>query len=68
MWSSLFTAVSEASLLQYTVPIVGVELGETQLTLVGVGMILLLLVGSGFFSSSEIALFSLPAHQVDAMV
>ncbi|MFC7097547.1 hemolysin family protein [Halobaculum marinum] len=31
-------------------------------------MILLLLVGSGFFSSSEIALFSLPAHQVDAMV
>jgi CBS domain containing-hemolysin-like protein len=31
-------------------------------------MVLLLLVGSGFFSSSEIAMFSLPTHQVDAMV
>nr|WP_229112225.1 hemolysin family protein [Halapricum desulfuricans] len=31
-------------------------------------MILFLLVGSGFFSSSEIAMFSLPPHQVDAMV
>nr|WP_229122962.1 hemolysin family protein [Halapricum desulfuricans] len=31
-------------------------------------MILFLIIGSGFFSSSEIAMFSLPAHQVDAMV
>nr|WP_248910959.1 hemolysin family protein [Halocatena marina] len=28
----------------------------------------MLLMGSGFFSSSEIALFSLPAHQIDAMI
>jgi len=68
MWSSLLTAASEASLLQYTVPVVGVELGQTAVTAIGIGMILLLLMGSGFFSSSEIAMFSLPAHQIDAMV
>ncbi|WP_432277077.1 DUF21 domain-containing protein [Halobacterium salinarum] len=38
------------------------------MTGIGIGLILLLIVGSGFFSSSEIALFSLPSHQVDAMV
>ncbi len=67
MWSVLLTTAS-AVLLQYTVPVVGVELSQTAVTVIGIGMILLLLVGSGFFSSSEIALFSLPAHQVDAMV
>jgi CBS domain containing-hemolysin-like protein len=66
--ASVLVAVSEASTTLYTVPIVGVELGQTGVTLVGVLMILMLLVGSGFFSSSEIALFSLPAHQIDAMV
>lgn len=49
-------------------PVIGVELGQAEITAVGVLMILLLLMGSGFFSSSEIALFSLPAHQIDAMV
>ena len=68
MWPSLLTAASEVSLLQYTMPIVGVELSQTAVTAIGIGMILLLLIGSGFFSSSEIALFSLPAHQVDAMI
>ncbi len=62
------TAVAEASAPLYTVPVVGIELGQTAFTVVGVSIILLLLMGSGFFSSSEIALFSLPAHQVDAMV
>ncbi|MFC6723601.1 hemolysin family protein [Halobium palmae] len=57
-----------ASIAQYTVPAIGVELGQTQVALIGVLMILVLLVGSGFFSSSEIALFSLPTHQIDAMV
>ncbi|MFC7228360.1 hemolysin family protein [Salinirubellus salinus] len=68
MWPSPLTAASTAGLLQYTVPIVGVELGQTTVTAIGVVLILLLLVGSGFFSSSEIAMFSLPAHQIDAMV
>ncbi|WP_229110004.1 hemolysin family protein [Halapricum desulfuricans] len=68
MWSPLLTAASEATFLQYTVPVVGVELGQTTVTVIGIGLILLLLMGSGFFSSSEIALFSLPSHQIDAMV
>jgi CBS domain containing-hemolysin-like protein len=68
MLSVLLTAAFETSLLQYTAPVVGVELGQTGVTAIGVSMILLLVVGSGFFSSSEIALFSLPAHQIDGMV
>ena len=66
--SVALTAVSEAAIVLSTVPLVGIELGQTAITVVGVSMILLLLVGSGFFSSSEIALFSLPTHQIDAMV
>jgi CBS domain containing-hemolysin-like protein len=68
MWISLLTALPGGRLLQYSVPVTGVELGQTAVTGIGIGLILLLLVGSGFFSSSEIALFSLPNHQIDAMV
>ena len=48
--------------------ILGIELNQTAVTGVGILMIMVLLVGSGFFSSSEIALFSLSAHQTDAMI
>jgi len=65
---SVLTAISGASIILSTIPILGVELGQTEITAIGIIMILMLLVGSGFFSSSEIALFSLPAHQIDAMV
>ncbi|MFC7176964.1 hemolysin family protein [Halosegnis marinus] len=68
MWSSLLAPLPEASLLQYTVPLLGTELAQTTVTAIGAGLIVLLLLGSGFFSSSEIAMFSLPAHQIDAMV
>ena len=68
MGSFALTAIAGASLLQYTVPVVGVELGQPAVTAVGICLILLLLMGSGFFSSSEIALFSLPNHQIDAMI
>ena len=68
MMSSVLVVAPEAGITLYTVPVVGVELGQTGVTAIGVLLILLLLMGSGFFSSSEIALFSLPAHQIDAMV
>lgn len=68
MESSVLTAASEAGITLYTVPVVGIELGQAGVTVVGVLLILMLLMGSGFFSSSEIALFSLPAHQIDAMI
>ena len=50
------------------VQIVGTELSKTTITVGGILMILFLIMGSGFFSSSEIAMFSLPPHQVEAMV
>jgi CBS domain containing-hemolysin-like protein len=50
------------------VQILGIELNQTAITGVGILMIMVLLVGSGFFSSSEIALFSLSTHQTDAMI
>jgi len=68
MGVSVLTAASAISTTLYTVPVVGIELGQTGVTAVGIFLILLLLMGSGFFSSSEIALFSLPTHQVDAMI
>ena len=68
MMSSVFTAVAEASTILSTVPVIGLELGQTAITGIGVMMILLLIMGSGFFSSSEIAMFSLSTHQIDAMV
>jgi putative hemolysin len=68
MMSSVLTAVAEASTPLSTVPILGLELGQTAITGIGVLMILLLIMGSAFFSSSEIAMFSLSPHQIDAMV
>lgn len=68
MWNLLVIALADPSNLLYTVPVVGVELGQTAVTGIGIGIILFLLMGSGFFSSSEIAMFSLSAHQIDAMV
>ena len=68
MLPTALTVVSGVGILQYTVPVAGIELGQTAVTAIGVCLILLLLMGSGFFSSSEIAMFSLPAHQIDAMV
>ncbi len=68
MITDVFVTGVVTGLAQTSLPVVGVELGRPQVTLLGAGLILLLLLGSGFFSSSEIAMFSLPTHQVDAMV
>jgi len=68
MLSSVLTAAARASTTLFTVPFIGVELGQAEFTVIGILMILMLLMGSGFFSSSEIAMFSLSPHQVDAMI
>ncbi len=58
MWTSLLTALSEGRLLQYTVPITGIELGQTAVTAIGMSLILLLLVGSGFFLVGDCVVLS----------
>ncbi|MFD1512503.1 hemolysin family protein [Halomarina rubra] len=68
MWSPALAAAFEASDTLHSVLFVGIELGDRGVTIVGLVLILFLIMGSGFFSSSEIALFSLPTHRVDAMV
>ena len=44
------------------------DIGETTLTTVGVVLILLLIGLSAFFSSSEIAMFSLAPHRVESLL
>jgi len=45
-----------------------VEFSDAQFTAIGALVILVLIGLSAFFSSSEIAMFSLPAHRVEALV
>jgi putative hemolysin len=68
MTTSVLSVMAMVSTSLTTVPVVGIELGQTAFTVVGLCTILLLIMGSGFFSSSEIAMFSLSAHKIDAMV
>ncbi|MFC6905311.1 hemolysin family protein [Halalkalicoccus tibetensis] len=56
----------DASLLAQ-VDALGIELTTQMVTILGIATIVLLIVLSGFFSSSEIAMFSLAEHRVDAM-
>jgi len=46
----------------------GVEISEGAITIAGTALLLVLIGLSAFFSSSEIAMFSLPAHRVEALV
>ncbi|MFC6767571.1 hemolysin family protein [Natrinema soli] len=51
----------------YEIPVVGLEIDQSMVTVLG-ALALVVLVGlSAFFSSSEIALFSIPKHRVEAM-
>ncbi len=51
----------------YEIPVVGLEIDQSVVTILGV-LALVVLVGlSAFFSSSEIALFSIPKHRVEGM-
>ena len=50
------------------IPDIATEMDLTTITILGILTLLVLIVLSGFFSSSEIAMFSLPAHRVDGLV
>ncbi|GCF13844.1 DNA-binding protein [Haloarcula mannanilytica] len=50
------------------VEVVGVPIPQNVVLLGGIATIVLLIVLSAFFSSSEIAMFSLPAHRTEALV
>jgi len=51
-----------------TFDVVGVAVPESAVLVGGVATIVFLIVLSAFFSSSEIAMFSLPAHRTEALV
>jgi len=61
-------ALLEGVLLTYEIPLVGMEIEESTVTILGAAVVVVLIALSGFFSSSEIAMFSLPKHRVDGMV
>jgi CBS domain containing-hemolysin-like protein len=48
--------------------VLGVTVPESAVVIGGVGTIVVLIILSAFFSSSEIAMFSLPAHRTEALV
>ncbi|KDE58269.1 DNA-binding protein [Halostagnicola sp. A56] len=58
----------EILLATYEVPAVGLELDQSTVTIFGSIALVVLLALSAFFSSSEIAMFSLPKHRVEGMV
>ncbi|WP_324664939.1 hemolysin family protein [Haloarcula sediminis] len=62
------TAVTLSAVPLQTFDVVGVTVPESAVLVGGIGTILLLIVLSAFFSSSEIAMFSLPAHRTEALV
>ena len=54
--------------MQRTFDVVGIAVPESAVLVGGVATIVLLIILSAFFSSSEIAMFSLPAHRTEALV
>ena len=58
----------EAALAVYEVPVLGLEVDRSIVTIVGSLAVAVLIALSGFFSSSEIAMFNLPKHRLEGMV
>jgi len=52
----------------YEIPWIGLEFDRSTVTTVGVLAVAALIGLSGFFSSSEIAMFNLPKHRLDGMI
>ncbi len=64
----LQSSLLEATLAAYTIPGTGFEVTQSTVTIAGVIVVAVLIALSGFFSSSEIAMFSLPKHRIEGMV
>jgi len=64
----LSTASAAATTALYTTPVVGIELTRSTVAILGTLTIAVLIGLSAFFSSSEIAMFSLAKHRIDSMV
>ncbi|NKE36940.1 HlyC/CorC family transporter [Natronococcus sp. JC468] len=62
------SSLLEVVLAAYELPVVGLEVDESLVTILGVLVLVVLLGLSAFFSSSEIALFNLPKHRLETMV
>ncbi|MFC4986997.1 hemolysin family protein [Saliphagus infecundisoli] len=62
------SAILEVALATYELPVIGTEINQTAVTVAGALVVVVLIGLSGFFSSSEIALFNLPKHRLDGMV
>ncbi|WIV67976.1 hemolysin family protein [Natrialbaceae archaeon AArc-T1-2] len=60
--------LGELVLATYDVPWLGVDVSRSAVTITGVVAVAVLIFLSGFFSSSEIAMFSLPKHRIEGMV
>ncbi|ELY91355.1 hypothetical protein C483_09956 [Natrialba hulunbeirensis JCM 10989] len=61
-------SLAEVWVALYEVPVVGLELEQTTVTLLGALTVTVLIGLSGFFSSSEIAMFNLSKHRLEGMV
>jgi CBS domain containing-hemolysin-like protein len=60
--TAVATSVTPAQVVEF------IPINDTTITIAGVAAILILIALSGFFSSSEIALFSLQKHRIDSLV
>ncbi|ELZ02273.1 hypothetical protein C482_05326 [Natrialba chahannaoensis JCM 10990] len=61
-------SLAEVWVALYEVPVVGLELEQTTVTILGALTVAVLIGLSGFFSSSEIAMFNLSKHRLEGMV
>jgi CBS domain containing-hemolysin-like protein len=68
MKSSVAVSPGFGGVLQSSVDLLGVAVPETLFVASGVLTILVLIALSAFFSSSEIAMFSLPPHRLEGLV
>ena len=65
---SLFMTFEPSTALLQSFEVLGVAVPESAVVIGGIATIVVLIVLSAFFSSSEIAMFSLPAHRTEALV